>query len=131
MMFSEEKMVVRLFSKAAELSDTRLIDDIGDYYNTRNKNQKIIAPYRHKEEILKHVGVNEENDNLYFSCDSSLKHCLLIDTLLTDPIIFVRQSLTTLPADDPKTLRVGWILYKEIGISCSDAPNGVIPFYIE
>ncbi len=28
----------------------------------------------------------------------------------------VRQDITVLPADDPKKLRLGWIIYEEIGI---------------
>jgi len=28
----------------------------------------------------------------------------------------IRQDITVLPADDPKKLRLGWIIYEEIGI---------------
>ena len=28
----------------------------------------------------------------------------------------IRQEITVLPADDPKKLRLGWIIYEEIGI---------------
>ena len=28
----------------------------------------------------------------------------------------VRQDITVLPADDPKKLRLGWVIYEEIGI---------------
>jgi hypothetical protein len=29
----------------------------------------------------------------------------------------VRQDITVLPADDPKTLRLGWVVYEEIGVA--------------
>jgi hypothetical protein len=28
----------------------------------------------------------------------------------------VRQDITVLPADDPKKLRLGWVVYEEVGI---------------
>ena len=28
----------------------------------------------------------------------------------------IRQDITVLPADDPKKLRLGWVVYEEIGI---------------
>ena len=28
----------------------------------------------------------------------------------------IRQDITVLPADDPKKLRLGWVIYEEIGI---------------
>ena len=28
----------------------------------------------------------------------------------------VRQDITVLPADDPKKLRLGWVIYEEVGI---------------
>lgn len=28
----------------------------------------------------------------------------------------IRQDITVLPADDPKKLRLGWIIYEELGI---------------
>lgn len=31
-------------------------------------------------------------------------------------VIPVRQDITVLPADDPKTLRLGWVIFEEIGI---------------
>ena len=29
----------------------------------------------------------------------------------------IRQDITVLPADDPKKLRLGWVIYEEIGIA--------------
>ena len=29
---------------------------------------------------------------------------------------FTKQDITVLPADDPKKLRLGWVIYEEIGI---------------
>jgi hypothetical protein len=28
----------------------------------------------------------------------------------------IRQDITVLPADDPKKLRLGWVIYEEVGI---------------
>jgi hypothetical protein len=28
----------------------------------------------------------------------------------------IRQDITVLPADDPKKLRIGWVVYEEIGV---------------
>ena len=28
----------------------------------------------------------------------------------------VRQDITVLPADDPKKIRLGWVIYEEVGI---------------
>ena len=28
----------------------------------------------------------------------------------------IRQDITVLPADDPKKLRLGWVIYEEIGL---------------
>ena len=28
----------------------------------------------------------------------------------------VRQDITVLPCDDPKKLRLGWVIYEEVGI---------------
>lgn len=30
----------------------------------------------------------------------------------------IRQDISVLPADDPKTLRLGWVIYEEIGMVC-------------
>ncbi len=30
----------------------------------------------------------------------------------------IRQDITVLPADDPKKLRLGWVVYEEVGIVC-------------
>jgi len=27
----------------------------------------------------------------------------------------IRQDITVLPADDPKKLRLGWVIYEEVG----------------
>jgi len=29
----------------------------------------------------------------------------------------VRQDITVIPADDPKNLRLGWVIYEEIGLA--------------
>lgn len=29
----------------------------------------------------------------------------------------IRQDITVLPADDPKKLRLGWVIYEEVGIA--------------
>ena len=29
----------------------------------------------------------------------------------------IRQDITVLPADDPKQLRLGWVVYQELGIA--------------
>jgi hypothetical protein len=29
----------------------------------------------------------------------------------------VRQDITVLPADDPKRLRLGWVVYEELGFA--------------
>jgi hypothetical protein len=39
--------------------------------------------------------------------------CASPDTVGAFPI---RQDITVLPADDPKKLRLGWVIYEEIGI---------------
>ena len=39
--------------------------------------------------------------------------CASPDTVGAMPI---RQDITVLPADDPKKLRLGWVIYEEIGI---------------
>ena len=28
----------------------------------------------------------------------------------------IRQDITVLPADDPKKLRLGWVIYEEVGV---------------
>lgn len=28
----------------------------------------------------------------------------------------IRQDITVIPADDPKNLRLGWVIYEEIGV---------------
>jgi len=28
----------------------------------------------------------------------------------------IRQDITVLPADDPKKIRLGWVIYEEVGI---------------
>ena len=30
----------------------------------------------------------------------------------------IRQDITVVPADEPKKLRLGWVIYEEIGIVC-------------
>ena len=47
--------------------------------------------------------------------------CPVADVYLLAPAEYVgafpvRQDITVLPADDPKKLRIGWIVYEEIGI---------------
>ena len=39
--------------------------------------------------------------------------CASPDTVGAFPI---RQDITVLPADDPKKLRLGWVIYEEIGV---------------
>jgi len=52
-----------------------------------------------------HVSSRQDNDEILVVASP--------DTVGAFPI---RQDITVLPADDPKKLRLGWVIYEEIGI---------------
>lgn len=59
-----------------------------------------------------------------YTADIHVSSRMAKDTLLvtaspdTVGVMPIRQDITVLPADDPKNLRLGWVVYLELGICC-------------
>lgn len=54
--------------------------------------------------------------NIHVSSRMDSTKVLLVATPDTVGAFPIRQDITVLPADDPKKLRLGWVIYEEVGI---------------
>lgn len=54
--------------------------------------------------------------NIHVSSQMDNSTVLVLSSPDTVGVFPIRQDITVLPADDPKKLRLGWVIYEEIGI---------------
>lgn len=55
--------------------------------------------------------------DLHVSSRMDVRYVLCVASPDTVGAFPIRQDITVLPADDPKKLRLGWVIYEEVGVA--------------
>ena len=121
--FNEERILFALLEAASKKVDNYLADDVKMYLG---EDDKIIFHESRAEFFRSILGpevpltaeASRKEPGRFIAVNHGLKDIAVIfssDEKKKAGAIALRQNLTVLPADDPKVLKIGWVLYEEIG----------------
>jgi hypothetical protein len=104
-----------------DLVATKIVMHARQYASVRNFGKSFFDEASQREIITTGLWGHLYTADLHVSSRMPNDHVLVVASPDTVGAMPIRQDVTVLPADDPKKLRLGWVIYEEIGIVvCND-----------
>jgi len=99
-----------------DLVASKVIVHANIYANIRFFGQNFYDPATTREIITSGLFGHIWTADIHVSSKMDPDTVLVVSSPDTVGVFPIRQDITVLPADDPKKLRLGWVIYEEVGI---------------
>jgi hypothetical protein len=136
----EEKIFFKLLKQLSKGKDVYLLDDIQEFeLGKDNSHYRILCPESKINALLKALNLKKNIENIHalikadyiYSPTKFINIIKVSDDDLNkvvvlkknDAVLAIDTGVTILPADDPLLLRIGWVIYEELGMFINNSKD--------
>ena len=138
--YAEEKAYLSMLSKAIENQDRYLFDDVGMYFDDENEDNVLILSEDVTDRMrsyVRNIPAGSRASRAAVASKETLSVIVADHTISKQGFVVKKnqavmpicRDITVLPADDPKRLLVGWVIYEEVGMATTE--SGIKALYAE